>query len=134
MEKITKRAMYEAIAEAMETGSCKFAPEAVEEFCMNEIELLDKKAAKAKERAAAKASEGDALTEAVIAVMTTDEFQPIATIAANVADEDATVAKCTYRLTQLVKNGTAEKQEITIVGSEGSKGRKVQGYRLIAQA
>ena len=134
MEKITKRAMYEAIAEAMETGSCQFAPEAVKEFCMNEIELLDKKAAKAKERAAAKASEGDALTEAVIAVMTTDEFQPIATIAANVADEDATVAKVTYRLTQLVKNGTAEKQEITIVGSEGSKSRKVQGYRLVAQA
>lgn len=134
MEKITKRAMYEAIAEAMETGSCQFDPEAVKEFCMNEIELLDKKAAKAKERAAAKASEGDALTEAVIAVMTTDEFQPIATIAANVADEDATVAKVTYRLTQLVKNGTAEKQEITIVGSEGSKSRKVQGYRLVAQA
>lgn len=132
MEKITKRAMYEAIAEAMETGSCKFAPEAVKEFCMNEIELLDKKAAKAKERAAAKASEGDALTDAVMAVMTTDEFQPIATIAANVADEDATVAKCTYRLTQLVKNGTAEKQEITIVGSEGSKSRKVQGYRLLS--
>ena len=134
MEKITKRAMYEAIAEAMETGSCQFAPEAVKEFCMNEIELLDKKAAKAKERAAAKASEGDALTDAVMAVMTTDEFQPIATIAANVADEDATVAKVTYRLTQLVKNGTAEKQEITIVGSEGSKSRKVQGYRLVAQA
>ena len=131
MEKITKRAMYEAIAEAMETGSCQFAPEAVKEFCMNEIELLDKKAAKAKERAAAKASEGDALTEAVIAVMTTDEFQPIATIAANVADEDATVAKCTYRLTQLVKNGLAEKQEITVGGSEGSKARKVQGYRKL---
>ena len=131
MEKITKRAMYEAISEAMDTGSCKFAPEAVKEFCMNEIELLDKKAAKAKERAAAKASEGDALTEAVIAVMTTDEFQSIATIAANVADEDATVAKCTYRLTQLVKNGLAEKQEITVGGSEGSKARKVQGYRKL---
>ena len=126
--------MYEAIAEAMETDSCQFAPEAVTEFCINEIELLDKKAAKAKERAAAKASEGDALTEAVIAVMTTDEFQPIATIAANVADEDATVAKVTYRLTQLVKNGTAEKQEVTVGGGEGSKSRKVQGYRLVAQA
>ena len=54
MKKITKKAMYEAIAEAMDTGSCKFSPDAVKEFCMNEIELLDKKAAKAKERAAAK--------------------------------------------------------------------------------
>ena len=134
MEKITKKAMYEAIAEAMETGSCKFSPDAVKEFCMNEIELLDKKAAKAKERAAAKAAEGDALTDAVMAVMTTDEFQPIATIAANVADEDATVAKVTYRLTQLVKSGVAEKQEVTIGGGEGSKSRKVQGYRLVAQA
>ena len=82
MEKITKKAMYEAIAEAMETGDCKFAPEVVKEFCMKEIEALDKKAAKAKERAATKAAEGDALTDAVIAAMVTDEFQPTATIAA----------------------------------------------------
>ena len=130
MEKITKKAMYEAIAEAMDTGSCKFSPDAVKEFCMNEIELLDKKAAKAKERAAAKASEGDALTD-VIAQALGEDFEPIADIAARIEDDDVTVAKCTYRLTQLVKSGVAEKQEVTIGGGEGSKSRKVQGYRLI---
>lgn len=135
MEKITKRAMYEAIAETMRTGECKYSPEDVIAFCDKEIAALDKKAAKAKERAAAKAAEGDALTEQVAAVLTTDEFQPIADIAAAVAIDapDATVSKVTYRLTQLVKNGVAEKQEITVPGGEGAKARKVQGYRKIAE-
>ena len=53
MEKITKREMYEAIAEAMKTGECRYDPAEVISFCENEIDLLDKKAAKAKERAAA---------------------------------------------------------------------------------
>ena len=69
--------------------------------------------------------------EAVRAAMSTEEFEPIADIAARIEGEDVTVAKVTYRLTQLVKNGEAEKTELTIPGSEGSKARKVQGYKLI---
>lgn len=128
MEKITKKAMYEAIAEAMDTGSCKFSPDAVKEFCMNEIELLDKKAAKAKERAAAKAAEGDALTD-VIAQALGEDFEPIADIAARIEGDDVTVAKCTYRLNKLVENGIAEKQAIKVPGSDGKKDRTIQGYR-----
>lgn len=128
MEKITKRAMYEAIAEAMDTGACKFAPDVVKEFCMNEIELLDKKAAKAKERAAAKAAEGDALTD-VIAQALGEDFEPIADITARIEDDDVTVAKCTYRLNKLVENGIAEKQAIKVPGSDGKKDRTIQGYR-----
>ena len=48
-EKITKRDMYEAIIGAMKTGEIKYAPDEVIAFCQNEIELLDKKAAKAAE-------------------------------------------------------------------------------------
>lgn len=134
MEKITKRAMYEAIIEAMETGNCKFSPEDVANFCKNEINLLDKKAAKAKERAAAKAAEHDALADIVADVLSTDEFQSIADIATAVAEKDpnATASKVTYRLTQLVKAEIAEKQEITIPGVDGAKSRKVQGYRKLA--
>ena len=50
---------------------------------------------------------------------------------ARIEGEDVTVAKVTYRLTQLVKNGEAEKTELTIPGAEGQKARKVQGYKLI---
>ena len=137
MEKITKREMFEAIKGLAESGALhmvdfneNITDEAVAEFCANEIDLLDKKAAKAKERAAAKKAEGDELTAAVAAVLT-DELQPIADIAAQVTGEDVTVAKVTYRLTQLVKNGEAEKQELTVPGGEGTKARKIQGYKLI---
>ena len=138
MEKITKRAMFEAIKGLAESGALHMqdfneaiSDSAVAEFCENEIALLDKKAVKAKERAASKRAEGDELTAVVRQVMSTEEFEPIAEIAARIEGEDVTVAKVTYRLTQLVKNGEAEKTELTIPATEGSKARKVQGYKLI---
>jgi hypothetical protein len=131
MEKITKRAMFEAIKETFETGTCKFDAATVMEFCDKEIAALDSKAAKAKERAAAKKAEADVLMEQVKGVLT-DEFQTIADIATAVAgvNPDATVSKVTYRLTKLVESGDAEKTQVTIPGAEGSKARKVQAYKL----
>ena len=133
MEKITKREMYEAIKETFETGSCKFDAATVVAFCEKEIASLDSKAAKAKERAAAKKADGDELTELVASALT-DEFQVIADIAAAVAETnaDATVSKVTYRLGKLVEAGKAEKTQITIPGGEGVKARKVQTYRALA--
>lgn len=133
MEKITKRAMFEAIKETFETGSCKFDAATVVEFCDKEIASLDSKAAKAKERAAAKKAEADGLTDLVAATLT-DEFQVIADIAAAVAesDADATVSKITYRLSKLVEAGVAEKNQVTIPASAGTKARKVQAYRKIS--
>lgn len=134
MEKITKRAMFEAIASGVQTGEFTVDVDAIVDFCDKEIAALDKKAAKAKERAAAKAAEADAMTDLVASALSTDEFKPIANIAAIVAeaDADATVSKVTYRLTKLVNAGVAEKQEITVPGVDGGKARKVQGYRAIA--
>jgi hypothetical protein len=131
MEKITKREMFEAIIEAAKGAEFKFTAEDVISFAENEIALLDKKAVKAKERAATKRAEGDELTAAVRAAMSTEDFEPISEIAARIEGEDVTVAKVTYRLTQLVKNGEAEKQELTVPGGEGTKARKIQGYKLI---
>ena len=132
MEKITKREMFEAIIEAANGGEWRFDVNAVVDFCENEIALLDKKAAKAKETAAKKKSAGDELTDAVRVALSEEEFEPIADIAARIEGEDVTVSKITYRLTQLVKNGEAEKSEITIPGGEGIKARKIMGYRKLA--
>ena len=131
MEKITKREMYEAVIEVMNGGELKYDAADVIAFCENEIALLDKKAAKAKETAAKKRAEGDELTDAVRAALSADTFEPISDIAARIEGEDVTVAKVTYRLTQLVKNGEAEKSEITIPGGEGTKARKICGYRIL---
>ena len=135
MEKMTKRTKLEAIIKTFETGECPVDPEVIVEFCEGEIALLDKKAAKAKDRAATKKAEPDVLTNLVAAALTED-FAPIAEIAAKVCaeDADATVSKITYRLTKLVDSDIAEKTQVSVPAVEGGKSRKVQAYRLITQA
>lgn len=138
MEKITKRQMYTAMINFANEGSFSFdagdgeimvvAPDEIVAFAENEIALLDKKAAKAKETAAKKKTEADALTD-VIAQALGEDFEPIADIAARIEGDDVTVAKCTYRLNKLVENGIAEKQTIKVPGSDGKKNRTIQGYR-----
>ena len=134
MEKITKREMFEAIKETFETGSCKFDAATVMAFCDKEIASLDAKAVKAKERAAAKKAEADVLMGQVEDALT-GEFQTIADIAAAVGavNADATVSKVQYRLNKLVEAETAEKTQVTIPASAGSKARKVMAYRLITR-
>ena len=131
MEKITKREMFEAIKETFETGACKFDAATVMAFCDKEIASLDSKAAKAKERAAAKKAEADVLMDQVRDALT-GEFQTIADIAATVAEvnPDATVSKVTYRLTKLVENQVAEKTDISVPGVDGGKSRKVKAFRI----
>lgn len=132
--KIIKRDMYNYIAETMKTGECPVDPQEVIAFCENEIALLDKKAAKAKERAATKAAAVDELTEQVYEVLSTDEFMTIADVTAKVAETnaDVTVSKVSYRLSKLTKADKLEKTEVTIAASEGGKSRKVVAYRKIA--
>ena len=134
MEKITKREMFEAIKETFETGTCAVEATAVMAFCDKEIASLDSKAAKAKERAAAKRAEADTLMEQVRDALT-GEFQTIADIAAAVAEvnPDATVSKTTYRLTKLVEANVAEKTQVSVPAVDGGKTRKVQAYRLIQE-
>lgn len=131
MEKITKREMLVAIKETFETGKCKYDADTVKAFCDKEIASLDSKAAKAKERAAAKKAEADVLMDQVKDALT-GEFQVIADIAAAVAEvnADATVSKVTYRLGKLVESGDAEKTQVTIPATETTKARKVQAYKL----
>lgn len=132
MEKITKREMFEAIKETFETGACKYDAATVMAFCDKEIASLDAKAAKAKERAAAKKAEADVLMGQVEAALT-GEFQTIADIAAAVSavNADATVSKVTYRLTKLVEAGVAEKTDVSVPGVDGGKARKVKAFRAV---
>ena len=132
MEKITKREMFEAIKETFETGSCKFDAATVMAFCDKEIASLDAKAAKAKERAAAKKAEADVLMDQVRDALT-GEFQTIADIAEAVLEvnPDSTVSKVTYRLTKLVEAGDAEKTDVTVPGVDGAKARKVKAFRAV---
>lgn len=125
-DKLTDRKIYAAIAEGtLDTLDV----DTIVAWAEKKIAQLDHKAAKAKETAAAKRAEGDALTAAVLEAVS-DEFEPIADIAARIEGEDVTVSKVSYRLNALSKadEPKIEKGEIVL---EGEKRRKVVGYRRI---
>ena len=128
--KITKKDRYNAII-AILTGVDGDQIDELIEFCEHEIELLDKKSAKAKEAAAKRKTEGDALS-AVVKAALTDEFQTIADITEKVVETDAeaTLHKVQYRLSQLEKNGAAVKAKISVGGEDGEKKREVMAYKL----
>ena len=137
----TKREMYELIKALVDAGVISgeltetgITEADVAEFCTDEIELLDKKAAKAKERVATKKAEGDALLDAVREVLSADEFQSIPDITARIEGEDITVAKVTARLKKLLDAGEVEKDQITVTGAEGKKSRKIVAYRYVVNA
>lgn len=136
MNKFTKRNVFEALVNYATEGAMEFekdgamievTPEEVKAFAEKEIALLDKKAAKAKERGAKKKEERDELCDAVLAVLT-DEYATIADVAEAIEGEDVTASKVTYRLNKLVAAGLAEKADIK-VGDE--KKRTVKGYKRL---
>lgn len=128
-QKLTKKDKLTAIIATLTGAGTDVAIDELVAYCENEITLLDKKAAKAKETAAKKKAESDELTETVAALLT-DELQTIADITGQVGDEDVTVHKVSYRLTQLVKSGVAVKDEVSVPGKDGQKARKIAAYKL----
>ena len=130
MEKLTKKQMFEGLIAYFHGEDVEIENEDFVEFCQDQIADLDKKAAKAKERAAAKKAESDELTDLVYSVLT-DEYQTIADITVVVAETvpDVSASKVTARLTKLFNTGSIEKEQISVEDSEGKK-RKCMGYRL----
>ena len=127
--KITKKDYFAAIAAIMRGEDCAVSADEIVEFCEKEIAALDTRAVKAKERAAAKREAGDELQTAVLNALT-DEFSTRAEITERVEGvEEVTVAKVGYRLTQLVKNGLAVKDEASVTGEDG-KAKKATVYKL----
>ena len=132
MEKITKKQMFEGMVAYFKGEDTAISEAQFIEFCGAQIADLNKKAAKAKERAAAKKAEGDELTDLVYSVMT-DEFQTGAEIATAVLaqlgeDTDVTAAKITARITKLVNAEMVVKEQVS-VEVEGKKSKKM-AYKL----
>lgn len=130
-KKITKVMVLSAIEnyftgmdEAQEINGVTVAD--IVEYTTKTQEQLAAKAAKAKEKQAEKKAVGDELRDIVQAVLT-DEYQVIADITAQVDVADITPSKVTARLSQLVKAGIAQKEQVK-VGD-----RKVMGYRLASE-
>lgn len=126
-KKITKKDNFNAIIGVLIDADREDLAKVIE----HEIELLDAKSSKAKATAAKKKAEGDALRDAVQAVLT-DEFQTIADITAKVEGEDVSTAKVQYRLNALVGAGIAVKEQITV--GEGESKRKLMAYAVSSEA
>lgn len=113
MTKITKRYIYEQLIALSETNEMELSMADLKSFAEKEIAQLDKKAVKAKERAAEKKAEGDALRDAVEATLT-DTLQTVADVSAQIEGEDVTVGKIRTRLSELVRLGIAEKETVSV--------------------
>ena len=118
-KKVTKKEYYVMLKENAEVEN----KDELVEFIDKQVKLLEDKAAKAKEKAAEKRAEGDELRATVEATLT-EEYQTIADITAQIDDEEVSKAKVTARLTQLVKEGLAVKEE-----AKTEDGKKVMVYR-----
>lgn len=131
--KITKMVVLEAIKAAAERGvdfgDVVTAADVIT-YADKAIAQLEAKTAKAKEKAAERKADGDALRTVVESVIS-DDLQTIDTITAKVAKtegyEDITKSKVTARLTQLVKSEKVEKEQIKLEDN-----RKVMAYRLFS--
>lgn len=123
-KKLTKKDFYAMLTEIVGATEVEMKEDLLA-FIDKEVNLIDAKAEKAKARAAEKKAEGDALRDAVQAVLT-EEYQTINDIANQVEGEEITKAKITARLTSLVKNGLAEKADV-----KTEDGKTVKAYKLV---
>lgn len=130
-KKFTKVEKFEMIREILVgDGSTEMTQQEsmLVDFIDSQIEQIQAKAEKSKERAAAKKAEGDELRKKVQSLLTT-EYQSIDDIFAQIDDEDVTRSKITARLTQLVKAEIVEKDS-----RKSEEGKKQMVYRLVDAA
>lgn len=122
-KKMTKKDYFEMIKGIVTESNVENKNE-LNYFLDAQIESINNKAEKARERAAAKKAEGDELRETVKSVLTND-FQTAEEITSKINDEEVSKAKVIARLTQLVKLGEAVKESTK---TENNKSRMT--YKL----
>lgn len=129
--KITKREKYNMLAEilglAADNGIEGYDFDMLTEFVNKEVAMLDKKAAKARENAAAKHAETDELCD-VIESLLTDEPQTREDIMAQIEGDDISANKISYRLTKLFSLGKAKRIEVLVEGGADGKSKKRMAY------
>ena len=112
-KKLTKKEVLLGIRTFINGEDTNVTLEDMNEYIDVTLEQLDKKAAKAAERAAANKAEGDELRAKVLALVT-DAPQTADEITAALGDAEVSKAKVVARLTQLVKTEAVKKEETKI--------------------
>lgn len=114
-DKMTKKEMFEILASFIPEEDERAAE--LREFCIKQVEIIDRKAEKAKARNAERKAAGDELRDMVFGALT-EELQTIPQImeAMGLDDPEITRAKVSARLGQLVKAGDVEKLAMFVDG------------------
>ena len=120
-KKMTKKEMFGLLLELLETAEVAERDE-LKNFVAHEIEMIENKAEKAKTYKRKKTA--DVLKEQIYTKLDVLEFRTIHDIVSDFDNADITAAKVSARLTSLVKEGLAVKEEIKI------ENRKLMGYKL----
>ena len=120
-KKMTKKEMFGLLLGLLETAEVAERDE-LKNFVAHEIEMIENKAEKAKTYKRKKTA--DVLKEQIYTKLDALEFRTIHDIVSDFDDADITAAKVSARLTSLVKEGVAIKEEIKI------ENRKLMGYKL----
>ena len=120
-KKMTKKEMFGLLLGLLETAEVAERDE-LKNFVAHEIEMIENKAEKAKTYKRKKAA--DVLKEQIYTKLDILEFRTIHDIVSDFDNADITAAKVSARLTSLVKEGIAIKEEIKI------ENRKLMGYKL----
>lgn len=120
-KKMTKKEMFGLLLGLLETAEVAERDE-LKNFVAHEIEMIENKAEKAKTYKRKKTA--DVLKEQIYTKLDVLEFRTIHDIVSDFNDADITAAKVSARLSSLVKEGLAIKEEIKI------ENRKLMGYKL----
>lgn len=129
MTKMTKTEKYEMAIAIFTKDELTEDTAMLVDFFKDEIAALERKAAKAKERKAAKQAEADGIYDAIWGVLNSAEVDTYLTIPAiieAIGDEDLTPSKVTPRLTTMIKEGTVEKKPVTTADK-----RRLNGYAIV---
>ncbi len=125
MEKLTKKDKYAMILEILGNADVD-TKDTLVEFVQHEVELIDNKSAKAKVRKTEK--KADEMKDAIVTLLCAAETNVNSFFVEELTErgfEEVTAAKVTSRLSSLVKEGIATKENVKV------EGRTLVGYKLI---
>lgn len=130
---MTKREIYAALINnaTITLQDTEVTVEDIIALAEKELETLDKRNAKARERAEQKRKDSDELGEFIYNEILTNEFQPIAAILTQInSEEPLSASKIVARMKKLIEAGKVEKSEIKVNTDDG-KTKNVMGYKRV---
>ena len=126
-KKFTKRELYDALIGKLCGEEVEVDAQTLVDFCQSEIDRIDQRNAKDREKREAKKAEPDVVREKVFAAVD-EQFRTADVIHDTIDDEEITLGKVRHRLAGLVRDGRVQKQEMKIPGGEGEKTRHAMCY------